>query len=182
MTIEALALLICSANVTFSHGQKLSDAECKRQAEEIQVAATTHNIDERLMVAENVWECDLRVGIARPIWKAVGKKRVQIGVDYCPMGLRIYGPMNRAKWTEAAIYMEAARRMAKWKSWCDRKHKGAHHFIAHYNEGNPVYQFQILAIRRALAGKELRRGEEQFLTDRALEIVRRLTKALRKAA
>lgn len=185
MTVEALAVILCLAKPTFSHGQTWNEAECLDQAKEIQAAAEVHGIDTKLIVAVNIHECDLRSGIVRPIWQEFGtgrrKKRVQIGADLCPMGLRVFGPVDRVKWTDAAIYMEAARKMDRWKKWCDHDHGGAHHFISHYNQGNSVYQFQILAIRRALAGKPLLKGEEGLLTERTLEIVKRLTRVFKKA-
>jgi len=172
MTIDALAVLLCLVKPVFSHPQQWTPAECQEQAVAIHAAASAHDLDPVAIVATLVAECDLRTGIHRPIWTGVGKHRKQIGVDACPMGLRLYGhPFDVARWTDAALYMHAGAKMARWRKWCAAKHGGKHHWLSHYNPGNPVYSAQVLAFAAALRGRE---PSGESLTARTREIVRRL--------
>jgi hypothetical protein len=105
---------------------------------------------------------------------------VLAGHDACPMGVRIMGVKKRLDYDVPALYELAATRMEGWQKWCGRGHPGGkypghlparHHYVAHYNQGNPAYAPQVLALRRTFLGKEVLAGEA--LTPRTLEIIRR---------
>jgi len=171
MTLDALALLLCIVKPAFAHPQAWTMEQCQEQAVAIYAVAEAHGLDPVLLVAVNVQECDLRTHVHRPIWMGVGKHRKQVGVDACPMGIRLYGhPFDDARWTDAALYERAATKMVRWQRWCAAKHSG-HHWLSHYNEGNHVYAAQVLAFVAALRGHE---PSGESLTARTLEIVRRL--------
>ena len=174
MTVDALALLLCSMKVMFSHPQTWNIEQCREKAVQIKAAAEKYGIEEKFIVADFAQECDLVDNVARPIYKTVilrnKPKRVIIGYDYCPMGIRVYDPeLNRVKWTDSRLFETSAQKMDHWRRWCARNHTG-HHWISHYNEGNPHYAESVLAIRGSLDGKE----PKVKLVERTAEIVKRM--------
>lgn len=182
MTVDALQALLCAAKLVFSHGASWTETECRERAREIVEAAAQHDQDALLMAAVFIQECDLRDDVARPVFLPADlhrprRKRRIIGYDYCPMGVRIMGTLDRHRWTRAALFTEAARRMARWERWCKRRHSHTH-FIQHYNEGNAAYTESVLAIRRALRSKA---PLATTLEPRTAEIVRRLLRPPRVA-
>jgi hypothetical protein len=155
--------------------------ECRQDAVEISQAASMYQLDPVLLVAINVQECDMRKDVAVPIVAEAGKHKVRLGVDACPMGVRIMGYFDRDIWSPESLYIVSAKRLAHWREWClahKKKHDPAHvhhHFVAHYNEGNPVYSAQVLAFYATLLGKKAK--NEVLLTERTKEIRWRLNKA-----
>jgi hypothetical protein len=104
------------------------------------------------------------------------------------MGVRVIGVERRARLGPADLYEMAAARLARWKRWCERGHPGkrypghlprGHHYSAHFNQGNPTYSYQVLAVRAALERRPIR--NVLLLTPRALEHVRRIALAWRRA-
>lgn len=186
MTVPALASAICLASGVFGR-PAMPEARCHERAEMISEAAARHGVDPLLMVALDVHECELREDVDAPIYKKVRGRRVVVGYDACPMGVRIRGVAKRAEHDASSLYDLAASRMAVWKKWCSRGHPGkrwrgqlrdGHHYVGHYNQGNPTYFLQVLAIRGALAGR--RPASEVGLTPRTLVIVSRCLRALDK--
>jgi hypothetical protein len=154
----------------------LTDEACLQTAEGILQAAEAEDIDPKLILAVQMHECDLREGVGAPIWLGTGRAKKQIGVDACPMGVRIIGVFDREKWSPSALYRKAAQKMATWQRWCARNHTG-HHFISHYNPGNPVYSAQVLGFLAVLSGKPPK--NEELLTARSKEIISRLLRVFR---
>ncbi len=174
MTTEALAHLLCLASGIFGR-PAWSEAKCSERAEMIESAAVRHSVDPILMVALDVWECDLQ-DRDNPVYEVVrGKKRL-VGYDACPMGVRILDVGERSRHGAASLYELAASKLARWSRWHSRSRHSGHHFVAHYNPGNPVYADQVLAIGAMLGGRTVKRGPN--LTARTLEILRRLGRVL----
>jgi hypothetical protein len=186
MTIEALSLTLCLVSGIF--GRPAWDTEkCTERAEQILSIATSHNIDPLLMVAVNVQECDMRENVDAMVYQGTGKKRKVIGRDACPMGIRLMGEAAKRKYEPKELYEMAAQKMERWKNWCEKGHQGQlykglkgdkHHFIYHYNQGNPIYAAQVLSILATIKGKSLNEKYEQDLTPRSKEIIRRLLRSL----
>jgi len=172
MTVELLARMICLASGIFGRPAWETD-KCAEHATYIMEASDRYGVDPVLMAAENIVECDMREK-DNPVYKMVrGRKRL-VGYDACPMGVRIIGVERRLQFTNRDLYEEAARKLAHWKAWCSRKHRGhRHHFVSHYNEGNPTYADQVLAVRAILLGKST---ETYQKTPRIAEIVRLLSR------
>ncbi len=172
MTLSVLAKMICLASGVF--GRPAWDAsKCDEHAAYLMTSAARHEISPVLMVAVNVVECDMRE-VDNPIYAKVRGKDRLVGYDACPMGVRIKGPENRRRYGSGDLYELAASRMERWKIWCARRHRGSgHHFISHYNEGNPTYAAQVLGV---FASLRVRSVKKDLLTERTLEIVRRLAK------
>jgi hypothetical protein len=177
MTIEALSLTLCLVSGIFGRPGWTPEL-CQERAGQIMTIATEHKLDPMLFVAVNIQECDMRETVDAPIYVGTGKHKKQIGFDRCPMGVRQKGaaalqePKDPVK-----LYDLAAGRMERWKAWCERNHKGQHHFISHYNQGNPIYAAQVLAFLAVIKGKPIK--DLPSLTTRTKEIVRRVVKALR---
>ena len=176
MTTFALAKILCLASSIFGR-PAWEETQCTERAEMILAAAGQHKVDPVLMVAIDLIECDLRE-VDNPYYKVVrGRKRLA-GYDACPMGVRIPGRHNRAKYAPSDLYELSAARMERWLAWCSRSHVGqGHHYISHYNQGNPVYAAQVLGVLEALRGHTAKSNE---LTDRTRELIRRLAKAFTK--
>ena len=185
MTVEALAAVLCLASGIF--GRPAWDADkCADRAAVVAAAAARHGVDPLLMVALDVHECELR-DVDAPVYKTVGGREELVGYDACPMGVRVMGVERRRSYDVPALYELAAARLEHWRDWCGRGHPGGrarlghlprhHHHVAHYNQGNPTYANQVLAIRDALGGR-LRRAEKmQHLTPRTEEMLRRIRRA-----
>jgi hypothetical protein len=180
MTVEALSAVLCLASGVF--GRPAWDLDkCDERAAVVLAAAARHGVDPLLMVALDVHECDLRDRDA-PVYKKVGGRQRLVGYDACPMGVRIMGVDRRGSYDVADLYELAAVRLERWRDWCGRGHPGGryrarlpvrHHYVAHYNQGNPTYSNQILAIRDALKGRFGEAESRSDLTSRTDEIVRR---------
>jgi hypothetical protein len=197
MTVEALAMTICLASGVF--GRPAWSAEkCHERAAQLIQIAEQDDLDPMLFVAINIQECDMREDVHAKFYapetskekgkgKGKGKKKPrQLGVDACPMGIRIWwlhGKRPAQQPGVLALYEIAGRKMARWKRWCEKNHKGKgfgahHHFVSHWNEGNTTYASQVLAFRQALMSRSPKSEEE--LTPRTKEIVRRLLRAQRE--
>lgn len=156
MTVPALASVICLASGIFGR-PAWTEEKCLARAEIVVDVARRHGLDPLLLLAIDVVECDLNDRDAR-IYKKVGGKKRLVGHDACPMGVRIMGPENRSQHDDASLHELAAKKLARWRKWCRAGHPGGkyrgtrapHHFVAHYNEGNPIYADQVLAVRDAL--------------------------------
>lgn len=172
MTLELLTRMICLASGIF--GRPAWDAgKCAEHADYILEASKRYEVDPVLIVAENIVECDMQEK-DNPIYKEVRGRTRLVGYDACPMGVRIIGVERREQFAARDLYEAAARKLARWKAWCARKHRGqGHHFVSHYNEGNPVYADQVLAVRATLLTKPTAKFA---LVPRIAEIVRRLSK------
>lgn len=185
MTASALAQVLCLVSGIFGR-PAWDEAKCAERAEMIGASSRRHGIDPVLMVAHEAWECDMLDRDA-PVYRVVSGRKKLVGYDACPMGVRVIGVERRARLGPAELYEMAAARLARWKRWCERGHPGkrypghlpaGHHYSAHFNQGNPTYSYQVLAVRDAL----LRRTPSpRFLTERALEHVRRIALAWRRA-
>ena len=222
MTVEALSLTICLASGIFGRPAWTPD-KCDERAAQIMTIAEKHGIDPLLMVAVNIQECDMREDVNALVTVGTGKHKKIVGIDACPMGVRIMGAESRKPHAPEELYEIAARRMEHWKRWCERGHPGwklanlgsktlgsktlgsktlgsktlgsktlgsktlgsktlsleKHHFIAHYNQGNPVYASQVLGFLAAIAHRKVGEETSSAFTSRTREIVRRLTKAFR---
>lgn len=182
MTIEALSLTLCLASGIFGR-PAWSPEKCQERAVQIMHIADEYQLDPLMFVAINIQECDMRENVnakffapAKPHSK---RKPQQLGIDACPMGIRIWWPNGKKpdKVMDAPeLYELAGRKMARWKRWCEKHHKG-HSFVSHWNEGNPTYATQVLAFRSVLMGRAPK--SEDDLTERSKEIVRRLMRAQR---
>jgi len=155
---------------------------CLERAVQIQKISLEKDLDPLLFVAVNIQECDMRETVEAAVYTPATAKqpRKQIGVDACPMGVRFLWPNGKKperSMDPGVIYEIAGQKMQRWKLWCNKNHK-KHHFIAHWNEGNPTYAAQVLAFRTVLLGRPLK--SEEGLTKRTLEIVRRLQQAQRE--
>lgn len=168
MTLTLLAKMLCLASGIFGR-PAWNDARCFEHARYVMEAADRHGLDPVLMVAVDVVECDLR-DKDRPVYRS-GKL---VGYDACPMGVRIMDVDRRLQYGPADLYELAATRMERWQRWCERSHKGQHHYLKHYNEGNPVYAAQVLAVVATLKVRGVRNRD--LLKDRTVEIVRRLAR------
>ena len=173
MTVESLAIILCASKVMFSHPQVWDQAQCTEKAQQIIEAAQKYDIDPKLIVAGFVQECDLVNDITRPIYDPNDlrprSKRNVIGHDYCPMGVRIYepGPPNRQKWTDIKLFEKSASKMDFWRRWCTKKHAGqGHHWLKHYNEGNPDYVESVMAIKAAIFD-----GKEKVVKDQRTNVI-----------
>jgi hypothetical protein len=190
MTIEALSMTLCLASGIFGR-PAWSPEKCLERATQISRIAEEHQLDPMMFVAINIQECDMRENVdakfyapAQDQHKGLRSKShrlmpKQLGIDACPMGMRIWWPNGRKpeKTLDAlALYELAGKKMARWKRWCEKNHKG-HYFVAHWNEGNRVYATQVLAFRSVLLGRPIK--AEDSLTSRSKEIVRRLQRAQR---
>jgi hypothetical protein len=155
--------------------------KCQERASQIHKIAQENDVDPMWFVAINIQECDMREDVDAKVFAPAIAKRPpkQIGADLCPMGIRFLWPNGKRpdKSLDAlAIYELAGKKMARWKRWCDKKHKN-HSFVVHWNEGNPIYAAQVLAFRTVLMGQSL--NSDDNLTGRTKEIVRRLRRAQR---
>ena len=180
MTIEALSLTLCMASGIFGR-PAWTPEKCYERATQISHIAEEHSLDPLMFVAINIQECDMRENVeAKFFAKSTGQRKPkQLGVDACPMGMRIWWPNGKKPEKSPdvlALYELAGRKMERWKRWCEKHHKG-HHFVAHWNEGNGTYATQVLAFRSVLMGRPLK--SEGELTPRSKEIVRRLQRAQR---
>jgi hypothetical protein len=167
----ALSVLLCSIKVVFAPGHPWPVEECDHQAALIMQAAAQAEVKPLLITALYIQECDLRDNVVLPIYRTVGRRKVQIGVDACPLGVRLMGPFDRARWTQDRLFKEAARRLTLFQDSCKRHHC-RHDFVTHYNPGNPLYAAQVRTLERALAGRPPKDGT--LLTPRTQETVRRL--------
>jgi hypothetical protein len=184
MTVEALSLTLCLASGIFGR-PAWTPEKCMERAEQIIKIAAQDDLDPMLFVAINIQECDMRENVdAKFFAPARGKKKpVQLGIDACPMGMRIWWPNGKKpeKQLDAlALYELAGKKMARWKRWCEKNHKRKvfgphHHYVSHWNEGNPTYATQVLSYRTILMGKNIKSNED--LTPRTVEIVKRLRRA-----
>lgn len=188
MTVEALAQVMCLVSGIFGR-PAWDEPKCLERAGHVLEAARRHAVDPLLMVALEVQECDMRDSDA-PIYKVVGGRRRLAGYDACPMGVRIMGVSQRQRHDAASLYELAAARLERWRKWCRRGHPGGrypghlpagHHHVAHYNQGNPRYADQVLAIKDALEGGIARPGRAGDLTPRTREIVKRIHRAIARA-
>jgi hypothetical protein len=172
VTAPMLAQMICLASGIF--GRPAWDAgKCAEHAGYVLEAAARHHQDPVLMVAHNVVECDMN-DRDNPVYAVVRGRKKLVGYDACPMGVRIMGAARRADFGPRELYEAAARKLEKWERWCKKKHRGqGHHFVRHYNEGNPAYADQVLGVRATLLGRSAGR---YVLVPRITEIVRRLSK------
>ena len=126
--------------------------------------------DPVLMVAIDIVECDMR-----EVDNLVRRGGRIVGYDACPMGVRIMGVKHRRQYKTGDLYELAATRMERWKKWCARVHGGRHHpYVKHYNEGDPVYAAQVLAVAATLKAQRVRHRDE--LTERTRDIVKRLAR------
>jgi len=171
MTLAMLTRMLCLASGVFGR-PAWDDARCEEHAAYIMEAAEEYSLDPVHMVSLEIVECDMQ-DKDNPVKKLVRGREVVVGFDACPMGVRIMGVEKRAGYDARALYQLAAKRMARWKKWCARKHKGSHHFLAHYNEGNPLYVDQVLGVAATLRARP---SANYHLSDRISEIVRRLSK------
>lgn len=179
MTLAALSKVICLAWVAYGRAP-LPETECDGRALLVRQAAERHRVDPVLMVAVDVQECDLR-GVDAPIYEEVRGRKIVVGYDRCPMGVRIMGVGERPD--AAALYDLAAKKLKRWERWCRAGHpggkyrgRGPHHHVAHYNPGNPVYEHQVLAFFSVLRGRPVSPVDAPHLTARSREIVRRLAR------
>lgn len=188
MMTESLAAVLCLVSGIFGR-PAWNEARCLERAVVVKDVAERHGIDPLLVVALDVYECELRDDRDAPVYKKVGGKKKLVGYDACPMGVRIMGVERRSDYDVPALYELAAARLARWRDWCRKGHPGGkypghlpehHHYVAHYNQGNLIYADQVLAVRAALAGKIARSGESRDLSPRTREIVRRCLRALGK--
>lgn len=180
MTIEALSLTLCLVSGVFGR-PSWSPEKCQERAEQIMQIASENELDPLLFVAINIQECDQREDVHAPFFaKTSGRRKpVQLGIDACPMGVRIWWPHGQKSVPapEARVMYElAGKKMSRLKKWCEKRHKH-HHFVSHWNEGNKTYASQVLAFRTTLLGKSP--TDEAELTPRTKEIVRRLQRAQR---
>lgn len=181
MTIEALSLTLCLASGIFGR-PAWTPEKCNERAAQISQIAEVDDLDPLLFVAINIQECDMRENISAKFFApTIGRRKPkQLGIDACPMGIRIRWPngVRPAKLYDAiALYEIAGKKMSRWKRWCARHHRG-HHFVSHWNEGNTTYATQVLAFRATLAGQPVKHESE--LTERSAEIIRRLRRAQRE--
>ena len=185
MTAEALSLVICLASGVFGR-PAWTPEKCAERAGQLMEIGRRHGIDPLLMVAVNIQECDMREDVNALVTAGEGKHKKVIGIDACPMGVRIIGSDWKKHRAPEELYELAARRMEHWKSWCERGHHGRkpaglslekHHFIAHYNQGNPVYASQVLGFLATITHRKVREKDSSAYTERTREIVRRLTRA-----
>lgn len=186
VTVEALAAVICLASGLFGR-PALPEARCLERATMIAASAARHGVDPLLMVALDTHECELRENVDVPVYKVRRGRRKLVGYDACPMGVRVIGLDKWQKHSAETLYELAATRMERWKRWCERGHPGRHyrgqlpadhHYVGHYNQGNPAYYAQVLTIRDVFRGRAPQAKYEPVLTDRTLEIVRRCARAL----
>jgi hypothetical protein len=187
VTAEALSAVLCLASGIF--GRPAWDlAKCAERAAVVLAAAARHGVDPLLMVALDVHECELREKDV-PVYKVIGEREVLAGYDACPMGVRVMGVDRRALYDDVALYELAASRLEHWKRWCGRGHPGGryrahlparHHYVAHYNQGNPTYSNQVLAVLDALRGRFVQAEARPDLTSRTADIVRRYQKIYRR--
>ena len=187
MTIEALSLTLCLASGIFGR-PAWTPEKCQERAAQIIEIAERDGLDPMLFVAINIQECDMRENVEARFYSPTDgkKKRVELGTDACPMGIRLRWSRGKRpdKLPDAlALYELAGRKMARWRRWCEKHHKGKvfgphHHFVAHWNEGDRTYAAQVLAFRAVLMGRSPTFFESD-LTSRSKEIVRRLQQAQR---
>ena len=180
MTIEALSLTICLASSIFGR-PAWTPEKCAERAEQIMSIAERHGLDPLLMVAVNIQECDMREDVNAYVRAGTGRGRRVVAVDACPMGVRFWGARIWERHDPQELYELAAQRMERWKRWCERAHLGPeeHHFISHYNQGNPVYASQVLGVLAAITHRKIELRHLLAFTDRTREIVRRLTRTFR---
>lgn len=181
MTLAALSKIICLASSIYARPAP-SPAECDLRAREVSEAADRHGLDPVLLVAIDIQECDLRDDVDAPVYRQVGKgkKKVLVGHDRCPMGVRVMDV--RKKLDRAELYEVAARKLDLWRRWCAAGHPGGkyqgrrdrHHFAAHYNPGNPAYESQVMTFYSRLRRVPVRERDLPNLTPRTREISRRL--------
>jgi hypothetical protein len=176
--LAALSKIICLAWSIYGR-LPLSEIECDTRAREIFEPASRHGLDPVLLVAVDVQECDLRDDVAAPVYKQIGRRRVLAGHDRCPMGVRVMDV--RREYSRAELYEVAAAKLAKWRRWCAAGHPGKkyqgsdqHHFVAHYNPGNPAYEHQVLTFYARLARRPVPEERVLRLTPRSREIEKRL--------
>jgi hypothetical protein len=179
MTVEALSLTICLASGIFGR-PAWTPEKCTERAGQILSIAERHGLDPLLMVAVNIQECDMREDVSAYVRVGTGSGRRVVAVDACPMGVRFWGARALEPHDPQALYELAAQRMERWKRWCERDHRlEEHHFISHYNQGNPVYSSQVLGVLAAITHRKLELKHLLAFTDRTREIVRRLTRTFR---
>lgn len=167
MTAAALARLMCLASSIYGR-PAWDDAKCAERADLVVEAARRHAVDPLLMLAVDVYECDMQ-DVDAPIYAGEGKKRRIVGYDACPMGVRVRGVEVRRRLGPRELYDRAAVLLAK----AARRHRrGPRHPVAAYNPGNPAYADQVLAIRAALAGRTS--PSSLVITPRTRDIVGRL--------
>jgi hypothetical protein len=172
MTVEVLAKMLCLASGIFGR-PSWDNAKCAEHAGYVMASATRHSIPPVLMVATNILECDMQ-DRDNPVYAVVRGRSRLVGYDACPMGVRIMGVAKRGSYGPSDLYEIAAAKMERWQRWCVRKHRGmGHHFLFHYNEGNPAYSAQVMGVFAVLRGRQVKKDS---LTDRTLEIVNRLSR------
>lgn len=185
MTLAALSKTICLAWLAYGRAP-LPESECDERASLILRASARHRVDPVLVLAHDVHECDLR-RVDAPIYERVRGKLVVVGYDRCPMGVRIreMGPRP----SDEYLYDLAAKKLARWRRWCLAGHPGGkyrgprsgHHYVAHYNPGNPDYEHQVLAHAAVLRGREVSPANAPHLTGRTWDIVRRMRRTFARA-
>lgn len=164
-----LSALLCSLKIVFAHGDWTAE-ECDDRAALLEKLGLHYKLDPLLLVAVNIQECDLREGMGLA-WTRNGLR----GVDACPMGVRVRYPAKVP--SVDALYEKSAQMLARMRARCKaRGHK--HHFLYHYNPGNPLYVAQVMAILSALRGDA--NLTDVGLTSRTLKIVRAIHKVHRK--
>ena len=176
MTIQLLSQILCLVSGIFGRSAWDGD-KCTERAMMIETASIAHSVDPLLMVAIDVYECDLQDRDNAVYLVVRGKKRL-VAYDDCPMGVQILGGDKRDRHDAASLYEIAASKLQKWSEWHSKARHRGHHFVAHYNPGNPVYSDQVLAIWAMLGGRTVKRGSN--LTERTVEILRRLGRVLQR--
>jgi len=181
VTPEALATLVCVASGALSGSAKTED-DCRERAIEIRAAADHHGVDDVLLLAIDVLECSMRDDVDAPAYRTVDGVRRRVGVDACPMGVRIVGRGVREGLSRADLYDRGASLVARWRDQHERRKCGllprGHHHVAHYNWGNPAYASQVLATVAVLEGRAPRRRHYEASSPRVRGVVCRLARAL----
>jgi hypothetical protein len=177
VTAQALSIMICLASGAF--GRQWPQERCDERASQILVSASRHDVDPVLMLALEAYECDMREDVDARVYRVVRGKKKLAGFDACPMGVRVMDVGRRRRLGPADLYEVAAAKLERWRDWCRSGHPGGgntlrfpHHHVAHYNQGNPEYSYQVLAVAAAIGGRPFR--DQNRLRARTLEIVRRL--------
>lgn len=162
MTVHELARVMCLVSGIFGR-PAWDQAKCEERARHVDEAASRYSVDRLLVVAVDVYECDMRDRDA-PIYEETRRGRKLVGYDACPMGVRVRDLAERRRLSPRDLYDRGAALLSR------RRRGGLG--LAGYNPGNPAYVYQVLAIRAAIVGTRPRWLDA--LTPRTAEIVRRI--------
>lgn len=161
--MSLLTILLCS----------ILNTDCVERAGEYYIIGIKYDFDPVLLIAIDIYECDLRDDVYAEF---LDKNNKILAIDLCPMGLRVPGKF-RKKLDRLGIIDQATQILDYFRT-NTKKCQEAHAYLNHYNSGwkhvKNNYGWQVTAIYHTLLRKELTKYELNKLNSRTKQIIKDL--------